>query len=585
MNHCTNRELGQLLDGYELGILSEQEKASFELHLIECDYCHSLYSEYEKVSRHICHSPAIRREIAKIAASPDTESKEKRSFVNIFAPGNKIRPIFLPGMALVVLALLFFILKPWQLEFRSSQEAIASGNRLAIIDFVNITSTDDSLRTGSIIAHLLATDLSRLPSISLVSSERVKDILNNSRQTVTDINNPTAAIDFAKTAEIRWLLYGSVIDKDGKFILTTQLTDAVTGNVVSGHRLLSEDNETIFSIVDRLAVLTVKDLSLPMKIKGNLELPMAPASSRSLDALRYYLEGVDYYEKYYYDDAERCFEKALSYDSTFAMAYYCLSYRKDPTLINKAIKYKNGASNLEQYYIDYRAVYLAGKYDSARVILDKLINKYPDEKSAYYFMGTLEYHLRNFTEAIGSFGKAIEIDPSFKIVYNDLAYTYDKLDNYEMALWAINKYIELAPNEANPYDTRGELYATHGFPDKAVQSYLKAIEIKPDFYSSIEYVGHIYLQSREYSKADSCYRILETAESKFTSTMSGFLRTLIPYNKGKLDSALYLFDSCLAIYDMSSFSWSASRVHYLKSFIYQARHDYHVGSFRKRKRT
>jgi tetratricopeptide (TPR) repeat protein len=573
MDRCTNTEIGLLLHGYELGILDDREKAAFEAHLLECDFCYAAYSEHEAVLEHIRGSRFIRREISLIAQS-DYPAPDHKSPFYILWPIGKMKPLFVPGLALVLLALIFFIFRPWQLEFRSTKDAVASGNRLAIVDFANIASPDDSLRTGAIVANLLTVELSRLSAINLVSTERVRFLLGSAGKTGKDINDPAIAAEFARNAGLRWLLYGSLINKDGRTILTTQIADAETGNVISGHRLLSEDNESIFSLVDRLAGLITQDLSLPISGKGRQEMSLIPPTVHSLDAYRYYLEGIDYYEKYYYDNAEACFEKALSYDSTFAMAYYYLSFRKDPALINEAIQFKEYTSDLDQYYIECHYLISNGMADSARIVFNKLLAKYPDEKRAYYLLGLLDYSYGKLPAAIRSFLKAIEIDPAYKIVYNELAYAYDKIGNFEMALWAINKYIELAPDEANPYDTRGEFYALHGMPDKAMESYLKAIEIKPDFYSAIEYVGHIFLLNRQYKKADSCYQILEKADSKFTSTMSGFLRTLIPYNQGRLQQTLHMFDSCLIVFNDNSLLWSASRIHYLKSFIYQALHNY-----------
>lgn len=41
---CTNKEIGELIGSYELGLLSDKERRQFENHLLECEYCfQSLY--------------------------------------------------------------------------------------------------------------------------------------------------------------------------------------------------------------------------------------------------------------------------------------------------------------------------------------------------------------------------------------------------------------------------------------------------------------------------------------------------------------------------------------------------------------
>ncbi len=78
-------------------------------------------------------------------------------------------------------------------------------------------------------------------------------------------------------------------------------------------------------MVDKLTTELKKDLSLPAQA-GKEETPkVADVTTHSQEAYRYYLEGMEYNNKYYYAEAEKSFKKALEYDSTFAMAYYQLS--------------------------------------------------------------------------------------------------------------------------------------------------------------------------------------------------------------------------------------------------------------------
>ena len=36
---CTDQDIGKLIGGYELGLLTDEEKRQFENHLLECEYC------------------------------------------------------------------------------------------------------------------------------------------------------------------------------------------------------------------------------------------------------------------------------------------------------------------------------------------------------------------------------------------------------------------------------------------------------------------------------------------------------------------------------------------------------------------
>jgi tetratricopeptide (TPR) repeat protein/TolB-like protein len=576
VNKCSNIELGKLLGAYELGMLNDADRAAFELHLFDCEFCCQSYNENEKISLHILNNPTVRDDIKTAAEVSPAPVASKGSFLQSLNRLKWRRPFFIPAAAVMAVALLFFLLRPWHLEFRSSEEAIASGNRLAVIDFKNLTEPGDSLRLGSIISYLLISNLSEVPTIGVVSSERTKDVLNSMDKKGSDIGDLTSAVDFAKKASVRWILYGSLIDKDNKLTLTTQLTDVTTDNVISGQRVSSEPNEDIFSLVDRLTKLTKKDLSLPIMPGGGSLDVKTRITTRSPEAYRYYLEGVEYFQKLYYDDANRCFEKALSFDSTFAMAYYYLAEQKNANLIKQAVKYADNASELERLYIKARALSAYGKYDSSSVILHQLLKKYPDEKYAYYLLGSHELNLFRYDKAIEYYSDAIKIDSLYKIIYNQLMYAYDRIGNFEMALWAINKYIELAPDEANPYDSRGELYLNNGYPEKAIESYRRALAIKPDFYSSIERIGHIYRALGDLQKADSCLQIICSAPSETYRFQGVFDQAMIPYGHGQIDSAVTILDQYLKLNKIDDTANTARSINFLKSFMYQGRRDYNT---------
>jgi tetratricopeptide (TPR) repeat protein len=120
----------------------------------------------------------------------------------------------------------------------------------------------------------------------------------------------------------------------------------------------------------------------------------------------------------------------------------------------------------------------------------------------------------------------------------------------EKSIWAINKYIELAPGEANPHDTKGDLYAAHGEIDKAIDSYRKALQIKPDFHYSLLKLGHMYVFKREYARADSCYRELSSSSDKERRALGRLALVIIPLYQGKFQEALQVMENGLAADEM-----------------------------------
>jgi tetratricopeptide (TPR) repeat protein len=348
------------------------------------------------------------------------------------------------------------------------------------------------------------------------------------------------------------------------------------GRVLAAQRITGEPKEKIFSIVDKLTLKVKKDLFLPAQAEKEETPKVADVTTHSQEAYRYYLEGMDNYNKYYFTEAEKSFEKALEYDSTFAMAYYRLASSKRgeelKRLTAKAVKYSNKASQKEKYQIKSWAAYVSLNYSESIKELQKIVERYPDEKEAFYILGAYMYadKLHEFKEAIYYLNKAIQIDPLYKVAYNALAYAYNEIGDFDKSIWAINKYIELAPDEPNPYDSRADLYAWNGKLDQAIESYKKALEIKPDFYMSRFKLGDMYLFKRDYAHAESCFEALSSSNEKVYRSGGRLCLALIPLYQGKLEEALRTLDDGIAADRMEQVEEEANAYkHLIKASIYE----------------
>jgi serine/threonine protein kinase/tetratricopeptide (TPR) repeat protein len=455
----------------------------------------------------------------------------------------KIISIAAPASIVAVAALLVFILEPFRVEVGPEQEALARENSLAIMHFENLVERDDPERLGEIVSNLLITDLSESHYVSVVSSQRLYDILKLVGEEDLKTMDRSVATETATKAGAEWMLLGSILQIEPRMILTSQLVEVETGTVTASQRITGAPGENIFSMVDRLTVEIKADLALPAQAIREDDRPVADVTTTSAEAYRYYLEGLDYQNKVYSDEALKSFGKALDFDSTFAMAYYWLALLKPGTgqkeMLEKAVRYSDGASARERHYIMALQAAQAGENEKAIAELDEIIKLHPDDKDAHFWLGNYYRGLfHDYEKAIVHISKAIELDPLYKTAYNMLAYAYNDIGEFEKSIWAINKYISLVPDEANPYDSRADLHAYNGNLDQAVDSYRRALQIKPDFYPSLVKLGHMYLFKREYAKAESCYKEVGSAAIQDWRSAGRLALAMVPLYQGKLKEGL-----------------------------------------------
>jgi len=573
MSSCLNRKFGDKLYAYELGMLSDEERNEFEIHLLECAFCSEKALKFHSPARLLRHDSDVQDVIRRL----DEEEPYTAVSSDTPQPRNRRRKwlTFVPIPAIFLIVLIFVILKPWHVEFKPTNEVIAAQTRLAIVYFDNLADHEDAQRLGEIATNLLITDLSESRYIGVVSSQRLYDILKLlGKEGERNVDKYTA-LEIARKSGAKNLLTGSILQVEPNIVITTQLVDVLSGKVEASQRVTGGTNDDIFSMVDKLTVEIKTDLSLPYAAMRESDRPIAEVTTHSPESYRNYLKGVALYNRFYMIEAAESFEKALEFDSTFAMVYYYLSELTSPDLIDKALEYSDKAGEMDRYFIKSREAIYSRDYDKASAELEEAIMRFPEEKLAYFMLGSLKHSLRQYLEAISNLKEAIRIDPLYKSAYNVLAYSYTYADSAERAIQTIDLYISLTPDEANPYDSKADIMFILERYDEAIDSYRKALAIKPDFYHSYGKLCKLHLLRREYAEAESCAVILADADDMKTRSDGRQFLALIPLHRGQIGQALDMLDNGISIDSIELTGLGRLRTvskHYVKARIYSNLH-------------
>ena len=298
--------------------------------------------------------------------------------------------------AACIVALFVFVFEPFRIGIGPEKEAVARENSLAIMYFDNLAEREDPEKLGEIIANLLITDLSESQYMSVVSSQRLYDVLKLLGREGTKVIDKSVASEVAVKAGARWMLLGSILRVEPRIVITTQLVNVKTGQVEASQRVTSEPGEDVFPLVDRLSVKIKRDLSLPSEAQEETDRPVADVTTGSPEAYLHYLEAADYSSKYYWQDAQRSYERALEFDSTFAMAYYGLATTQwelglsgQEESIARAVKYSDNVSWKEKHFIRSLEAKISGDCAQAARELERVAERYPDEKEAFWELGLI----------------------------------------------------------------------------------------------------------------------------------------------------------------------------------------------------
>lgn len=458
-----------------------------------------------------------------------------------------------PTTVVFLAVLVLLVLKPFNFQVSRDQPAVAAENSLAVMYFDNVANPEDPRRLGQIATDLLITDLSESPSINVISSQRLYDILKSQGKEGVRVIDRDTATRVAREARAKWMLTGSILREDPGLIMTSSLIDVETGRVVASQRIAGQPGDNIFALVDSLTPRLRGDLDLPGAGRAGRDVSIAQVTTHSTEAYRYYLEGTEYLNKYYGPEALAAFRKALDFDSTFAMVHLRLASSVIPgskaekkKAIAQAVRYSANVSQKEKRYIRSTSALFSGDLDGAIAELEAIIKDYPNEKEAYRNLGDIYRSQQiDLARAIENYRRVLEIDPMDKFAYNQLAYAYQAIGDIDNYIWAIYQYMTIAPDEANPYDSRADLYAYSGKVDKAIESYLEALKRKPDFYPSVVKLGHMHLFRREYDEALRYYRQLTAGPGAGMRAEGRLMEILVPFYRGRMAETVAVADSMM----------------------------------------
>lgn len=550
MGQCTDNKIGEMLFAFELNLLSEEEERVVWSHLLDCDHCRRRAKRFADTANTLRHRDEARQVFSRV----DSE----RSPIGALWTRLRGRPAAKRAIAIIAVMVIVLILRPWQIQFNPSQEAVAEGNRIAVMNFRSLVTSTDKVQWGQIISSLLTSDLSESRNVQVVSTQHLLDLRRNEQDPST-APSEQRALELAAKAGARWIVEGDVIQLEPNPIVVARVVDARDGTVKSSEKVVAAPHQSLYALVDPLSVHIITSVVQPSLALPDPDRPVTDVTSSSPQALQWYLEGLTYRAKLYTDETIQRFEKAISYDSTFAMAYYYLSrYKAEPErgkLLAQAQKYAGKAGRRGKLLIASDLALSQGDNKRAEELLTQITREYPQENEAFYDLANYCFRQRRFEDALRNANEALKIDSGYKLAYDLLAYVYLETGDFARAMLAIEKYVALAPDDANAYDSRGDIQMRIGMRSQAIESYRRALAIKPDFAASLRKLGDCYLYSRQYELAESCYTALATARTQDPWARAGVWLMAVPaLRQGDFHTAIEVLEKNLQRSDRLSSS-------------------------------
>lgn len=113
---------------------------------------------------------------------------------------------------------------------------------------------------------------------------------------------------------------------------------------------------------------------------------------------------------------------------------------------------------------------------------EDVARKSPQKWRPYYWLGQAYLGDKQYQKAVNFFSKAIQLNPNQAGIYSELGLIYLTLKDYPKALEVLQKEIALHPDlYPEPYNNAGNALNELGRSEEAIESYKRAIKIRPDY--------------------------------------------------------------------------------------------------------
>jgi Flp pilus assembly protein TadD len=121
-------------------------------------------------------------------------------------------------------------------------------------------------------------------------------------------------------------------------------------------------------------------------------------------------------------------------------------------------------------------------------------------------LGVQFYQQQNYSKAIQSYQKVIQLDPTYVEAYNNLGITYQELGDFDKAFEAYQKSVEINPQYEKGYNNLGILYYLQGQNEEAFEAFKNALVINPNSIESHINLGVLYKKQGQLNRAIESYQ-------------------------------------------------------------------------------
>jgi eukaryotic-like serine/threonine-protein kinase len=358
------------------------------------------------------------------AAAARSRSKRKKLSLGVVATG-------------VIAALLvggFLYYRHWR-----QMSKLTDKDTIVLADFDNKTGDaifDDTLKTG------LTVSLRQSPFLNVVSDRQVAKTLQLMTRPATTKLTPEVARELCQRVGSKAYIAGSISSMGSEYVLGLEAVNCQSGDTLAEEQVTAAAKEKVLDALGEAASKLRGELGESLATVQKFDVPLAEATTSSLEALKAYSLGLKANNEKGDAAALPYFQRSVQLDPNFALGYNAAGGRywamgeskRANDYLTKAFQLRELTSERERLDIAGRYYRLVtGDLGKAAQIYQEEIESYPQASAAYANLGRVYGDFGQFEKAAEMDRQAQHLAPNNVGNYVDLAYDALYLQRFDEA--------------------------------------------------------------------------------------------------------------------------------------------------------
>ena len=362
-----------------------------------------------------------------IASSPSSSAVK---VAEVPVAGRKLWKILVPAaMILVAVA----IVGAFYFRSRQTTHRLTDKDTIVLADFANNAGDpvfDDTLKTA------LSVALNQSPFLNVLSDNKVAATLKLMTRPRDTKLTPDVARELCQRAGSKVYLAGSIASLGNQYVLGLKAVNCQSGDPVAEEQVTAASKEKVLDALGEAASNLRGELGESLATVQKFDVPLAEATTSSLEALKAYSLGRKAANEKGSAAALPYHQRAIELDPNFAMGYAVVGgdyynfgeLGRASEYFTKAFELRERASEREKLSITARYYQsVTGELDKAVQTYQEAIESYPRDWPAYGNLGVA------FAEQ-GQYEKAVEVTKQALRLAPDRVSNYGNLVNFTLAL-------------------------------------------------------------------------------------------------------------------------------------------------------